>query len=145
MLQYNMSLRRPARPVFQPRPLTLLESALTQTLPRKPFRIRTSVASPDLLIPKDLQRPATPLVSALTGTPCKCGKQTTYNPCRICTYRKLARNPFRIRTYKKPGGGALALPELSNFQPSNFQTFQPANLPTVPILGRHHALLRPFL
>ena len=96
--------------------LSPLSSALTQTLPRNPFRICTYIPRPDLRIPKDLPPLTTPLFPALTGTLHKCGKQTTYNSCRISTYEIRTRNSFttlrlrailarRIRTYKKPGGG----------------------------------------
>ncbi len=34
-----------------------------------------------------------------------CGKQRTYNPFRIRTCKKPSRKSFRIRTYKKQGGG----------------------------------------
>jgi hypothetical protein len=74
---------------------------------RNPFRIRTSRKRPDLRIPKDLQLPnfsRNPFVFCTYAAACNCGKQTTYNPSRIRTYEKLARNSFRIRTYKKPGG-----------------------------------------
>ena len=103
---------------------TPLFPALPQILTRKLFKIRTSVAHPDLRIPKDLPHLATPLFPALTGPHPNCGKQRTYNPFRICTYVKLARNSFRIRTYKNQGGGGATLPSL--LLPSSFfQNFLP--------------------
>ena len=104
----SASLRRFDLRTFRPSDLPTFHNSFlfrTSAKPgRKPFSICTSVALPDLRIPKDLRRLATPLFSALAGTSHKCGKQTTYNPCRICTYEKCARNSFRIRTYKNTGG-----------------------------------------
>ena len=69
--------------------------------------------------------PASPFFPALSPPLGNCGKQTTYNPCRIRTYKKSLRNSFRIRTYKKPGGGVRSHRSLgsSTFQPSNLETF----------------------
>ena len=108
----SASLRRFDLRTFRPSDLPTFHNSFlfrTSAKPgRKPFSICTSVALPDLRIPKDLRRLATPLFSALAGTSHKCGKQTTYNPCRICTYEKCARNSFRIRTYKNTGGEGSA-------------------------------------
>ncbi len=58
----------------------------------------------------------TPLESALTDTPRICGKQRTYNPFGIRTYKKSSRKSFRIRTYKKVGGGgSFPSADLSTF------------------------------
>ena len=112
-------------------PVSPLKSALTKRSSRNSFIFCTSVARPDLRIPKDLPRLNfrsqllfflhLPLPSH------KCGKQTTYNPCRISTYEKHTRNSFRIRTYKKPGGVPAAYTIRSISKHSNLQTLQPSS------------------
>jgi hypothetical protein len=73
---------------------------------RNCFRIRTSLPHLDLRIPKHLalRNFSRNSFRFCTYQPAgKCGKQTTYNPCRIRTCRKSPCNPFRIRTYKNLG------------------------------------------
>ena len=70
-----MNVCRPGRSPLRT-PLTRLDSAVPQDLPRKPFKICTSIARPDLRIPKDLPR------------------------------RILSRNSFVFRTYLYPLLGA---------------------------------------
>src|SRR5207245_10814746 len=97
----------------------------------KPFAIRTSTTPlPQPLYNPHFQDPfgsagnkgltatkfpdITPLESTLTDAPRICGKQRTYNPFGIRTYKKSSRKSFRIRTYKKVGEGG----------PSQARTFQ---------------------
>ena len=137
MIQYNMVVRRPTHSL-RARPVTPLDSALPQSPARKPFRINTSIARPDLRIPKDLPRlnfrSQLLYILHLPLPSHKCGKQTTYNPFRICTYGKCARNSFRIRTYKKKPGGCWLPIQFAPFP--NIPTFKPCNLQTSPVRDR---------
>jgi len=93
--------RQPAR---FPNSFTIRTSA---TCVRNPFRIRTYRCRPDLHILNDLQsanffsKSFIPISYNLSRN---CTKQTTYKPVRITTYKKRARNPFRIRTSKSCQG-----------------------------------------
>jgi hypothetical protein len=82
------------------------------TRARNSFRFCTSLERPDLRIPKDL-RPTIFSRNSFIFCTCrhvhKCGKQTTYNPIRIRTYKKRACNSFGIRTYKNPRGPSRTL------------------------------------
>ena len=74
---------------------------------RNCFRIRTYAPPSDLRILKDLPSPIfprNPFIFCTYRPPRICGKQTTYNPFRIRTYKISARNSFRIRTYKNHRG-----------------------------------------
>ena len=74
---------------------------------RNCFRIRTYAPPSDLRILKDLPFPnfsRNPFIFCTYRPPRICGKQTTYNPCIIRTYKIPARNSFRIRTYKNHRG-----------------------------------------
>jgi len=100
------------------------------TRARNPFRFRTSATHSDLHIPKDLQEslPSRNSFIFCTYQPSRmCGKQTTYNPFKIRTYRNFARNSFRIRTSKNPGGGRLRSP-LNQTRRSNCPALLPRPL-----------------
>ena len=78
---------------------------------RKPvcklFRIRTYAPPSDLRILKDLPFPnfsRNPFIFCTYRPPRKCGKQTTYNPFRIRTYKIPSCKSFTIRTYKNHRG-----------------------------------------
>jgi hypothetical protein len=76
------------------------------TRDRNPFIIRTCATHLDLRIPKDLlhRNFSRNSFSFCTYSNVRnYAKQTAYNPCRIRTYKKSARNSFRIRTSKNPG------------------------------------------
>ena len=114
----------PALSPIQSRPLTLLElcafarpwreeSALPPHPPRKPFGICTSVARPDLRIPKDLPRPIFscnsfifctylyPLLSA--------GNKRLITPVESALTKNSPATPLESALTKTPGGGGPSL------------------------------------
>ena len=97
---------------------------------RKPFTIRTYAPPSDLRILKDLpfsNLSRKPFRICTYKPPRKCGKQTTYNPFTIRTYKNFSRNSFRIRTYKNPAGSISLGTPISADRPT------PSLLPLSPV------------
>ena len=102
----------PARSPVQPHWLTLLDSALTESQPRKPFRMCTSAARLDLRISKDLppsiflsqllcfQHLRAPFLSA--------GNKGLITPVESALTKRSSATPLESALTKTPGGGGTS-------------------------------------
>ena len=107
LLPSRLSRKFRTSPILAPNPCIIRTYKISS---RNSFRIRTYAPPSDLRILKDLPSSnfsRNPFIFCTYKPPRICGKQTTYNPFIIRTYKIPARNSFTIRTYKNPRGPSL--------------------------------------